>query len=115
MRGRRAVDVAGLALGISGLALALAAPASAGADVVRPPGCGWGPDTGAGETESIPGTGVTEVIPASSCQLVFTPTGRTNYVLRGELPEGASVDGALVGPGLVVTPSGRINSHGSFG
>ena len=114
MRGRRAATVLGLTHGLSALAFALAVPAFADpAEVVRPPGCGFGPDAPGGE--SIPGTGVTDFIPATACQVVFTPSGRANFVLKARLPEGASVDTALVGPGLVVTPSGRVNSHGSFG
>jgi hypothetical protein len=108
------ISVVGVAVGALGLAVGAAGPALAGAEVVRPPDCGWVPDAEAGEAESIPGTGVTDPIAATACQLVFTPAGRVNYVLRGVLPEGASVQPALVGPGLVVTPSGRINSHGSF-
>lgn len=102
-----------VALGVLGLAFGTAGPALAGADVVRPPDCGFQP--GPGEVESIPGTGVTEPIPASACQIVLTPTGRANYVIRAELPEGASLDRALLVQGTVVTPSGRINGHGSFG
>ena len=114
MRGRRAATVIGITQGMSVLALALAVPASAGpAEVIRPPDCGFAPEVPG--DESIPGTGVTDLIPATACQVVITPNGRVNFVLKAQLPEGASVDPALVGPGLVVTPSGRINSHGSFG
>ena len=116
MRGTRVVSAVGVAVGVVGLTLSTAgtAVAVAGADVVRPEtGCGFGPDTPGGEV--IPGTGVTEIIPATACQIVFTPTGRNNFIIKAELPEGVFLDRALVGPGTVVTPSGRINSHGSFG
>jgi hypothetical protein len=104
-----------VAVVLLGAAAAVTVPATAhaGAEVVRPTGCGHG--LAPGDTEVIPGTGLTEFIPASFCQVVFTPTGRANFVIRAELPEGVSFDRALVGQGIVVTPSGRINSHGSFG
>lgn len=114
MRGSRAVRAAGVAVGVLGLTMSMAGTALAGADVVRPPAgvCGFGPETPGGE--AIPGTGVTEFIPATKCQIVFTPTGRNNFVIKATLPEDVSLDRALVEPGTVVTPSGRINSHGSF-
>jgi len=115
MRGSGVGRAAGVAFGVIGLTMGTAGPvlAGPGADVVRSTECGFQP--GPGEVESIPGTGVTDFIPATSCQIVRTPTGRANFEIRAELPEGVSLDRALVGPGTVVTPSGRINSHGSFG
>ena len=113
MRGSRVASAFRVAVGVAGLTLVTAGPALAGADVVRPTECGY--TLGPGETEVIPGTGITENITASSCQIVFTPTGRANFVLRAEVPAGYSFDRALVAGGTIVTPSGRIVGHGSFG
>ena len=112
MRGSRVASAAGVAVGVVGLTLSTAGPALAGADVVRPPDCAF--TLVEAETEVIPGTGITETILASACQVVFTPTGRANFTIRAEVPEGYSFDRAIVAPGTVVTPSGRINGHGSF-
>ena len=113
LRGPRVVRAVCVAAGVLALTAGTAGPALAGATVVRPSDCGFQP--GPGEVESIPGTGVTTFIPATACQIVLTPTGGAYYVIHAELPDGVSLDRALVGPGTVVTPSGRINSHGSFG
>ncbi len=48
---------------------------------------------------------------ASSCQVVFTPTGRANFVQRAEVPDGYSFERAVVAGGTIVTPSGRIIGH----
>jgi hypothetical protein len=92
-----------------------ALPASAAAEVVRPDECGWQP--GPGETESIPGTGVTEPIAATFCQVVFLEK-QANYLIRGEMPAGHSVERTLVlrGPNsiTVVTRSGQITETGTF-
>ena len=112
MRGRRVAKVVAVPLGAFGLTLSMVGPASAGADVVRPTECGY--TLGEGETEVIPGTGITETIVASSCQLVFTPTGRVNFVQRAQVPDGYSFERALVAGGTIVTPSGLIIGHGSF-
>lgn len=109
MRGSRVA----CAVGVAGLTLGTAGPALAGANIVRPTQCGY--TLGPGETEVIPGTGITENIVASSCQIVFTPTGRANFVLHAEVPAGYSSERALVAGGTIVTPSGRIMGHGSFG
>jgi hypothetical protein len=109
------VALRGIVVGIASLAVLLVLPgtASAGAEVVYPDGCGWGPDET--DPESIPGTGITEFIPATYCKIVFTPSGRANFVIKGRLPEGTAVHPALRAPGVgVVTPSGRINAAGSF-
>ena len=86
-----------------------AAPASAGAAVLYPDGCGWS----AGSVE-----GIDEFIPATYCQVVVTPSGKLQATLTGQLPEGFTLKQAYVnlndcvGAGsLVATPSGRVVSH----
>jgi len=106
---------------IVGVAVAVvvggALPASAAAEIVNPENCGWAPDPDVEGSESIPGTGITDPIAATYCQIVFTD-GRANYVIRGELPAGYSVEQALVlkdENGItVVSPSGAIVSKGAF-
>jgi hypothetical protein len=107
-------SVVGIAVAV---VVAGALPASAAAEVVHPEVCGFGPDPDVEGSESIPGTGITDFIPATYCQIVFTENG-ANFVIRAELPEGYAVDQALVlkdeGSITVVTPSGAIVSKGSF-
>jgi hypothetical protein len=116
---RRSLSIAIVTLAgtfvVSGTAHAAPGSGDRGAAIEYRDNCGWGPDPEVPGSEAITGTGITEFIPATYCKLVFTPSGRVNFVIRGLLPEGTSVHPALVDEyGTVVTPSGRISGTGSF-
>ncbi|MGY1702190.1 hypothetical protein [Geodermatophilus sp. SYSU D00766] len=119
MRARRTARL-GLVVGVASVAvLGTAPPASAEPAEVLRPECGWAPDPESGETESIPGTGITQPITADTCVVVLTPSGQVRYVIQGQAPAGYSAERTLVLRGasstLVVTPSGRITERGTLG
>jgi hypothetical protein len=99
----------------AGVCAMSALPAQAQAEVVHEQ-CGWGAEEPGDEV--IPGTGITETVHTSFCQIVFTPAGVANAVLRGQAPEGYEADRAVVDRHdfgrTVVTPSGRIIGTGQF-
>jgi hypothetical protein len=109
----RAVPVIGIVV-VATAGTALPAHAQAQAQVLRPQ-CGWG--LGESESEIIPGTGITDPVDASFCQVVLTGQG-VNFVIRGQAPDGYTADRAVVDGGrggvTVVTPSGAINGTGHF-
>ena len=109
----RATAMAVIATGVCAVT---ALPAYAQAEVVRPPHCGWMAEEEGGE--SLPGTGITEFVDASFCQIVFTPSDSAPFILRGTAPEGYEGDRAVIdrsdGNHTVVTPSGRIKTTGKF-
>jgi hypothetical protein len=115
---RRTTQIAAIlsALFAAGVGFAPAAGAE-GAEVLRPEGCGFGPDPETGQS-TFPG--VDALTPADSCHIVLLPRGGARFVIRAELPAEFSslFDTAFVqrssGGVTVVTPSGNIVSTGGF-
>jgi hypothetical protein len=113
----RAAGRAGWVVGVAALAtLGAAVPAKAEpAVILHPTGCGWALQDD--ETEVVPGTGITEDIEATACQVVISPDG-VHFSMRGQGPADYSATRAVVDrgrPGVtVVSPSGRINGTGHF-